>query len=395
MGNHVVQLRANRVGCGTVEIDSAVVLVNALPDSTLIVSSENICEGAPNAFVRISPSQSRVKYQLFKSNVAIGSPVVGNGGVINIRFPSTMLSSGYNTISAKAYLEGCSVVNLRDTTNIIVYARPSVDFQLFGDTLCENDDSAEVTINNTSPSVRYRIKTTKIDTLVSGVRNVLKVKIPVAKLAVGNNEVSISAIVAGGYCPDIILTQTTSVMVHSIPVFDFNVIGDTVEMEDKSAEIRISNVEAGTYFNIFGSEIVDTTWTTTTTGSYLVKISLEKDIEPGRHEINIRGSMVGCTTKYLSKVAYITVNSSILSIKENKTTPNSTYVWPNPFISEINLVGFKMETTIKLLNNQGISIYETVLTSDKQNIIYPNVKPGLYFLEYERAGEKGVIKLFK
>lgn len=116
-----------------------VAVYNDVIQTNLAVSGATICQGATNATIQVTASESGAQYQAFFNNNPISGFVAG-GGNINIPINTTGFSVGANNVSIQVSKPGCGTLNLSNQAVVQVSAAPSANVSVNGSlNLCPGD----------------------------------------------------------------------------------------------------------------------------------------------------------------------------------------------------------------------------------------------------------------
>ena len=116
-------LATNATSCSAELTDTSVVTVNSLPDTTLLLSDDLICNGSTGSVI-LSNSVLGVSYQLRNNSddSLVGTALVGTGGNISFNV-SPLTTTTYNILATNA--TSCSA-ELTDTTTVTVKPTPAI-----------------------------------------------------------------------------------------------------------------------------------------------------------------------------------------------------------------------------------------------------------------------------
>ncbi|MBC7388328.1 MAG: gliding motility-associated C-terminal domain-containing protein, partial [Opitutaceae bacterium] len=301
--------------------------INSKASDSLLVSAllSPICIGTDGA-VRITGIQPKVSYQAYIGSDSVSQTITGPGPDIILPVPATKLLPGMNSISVKAYIDGCTVSDLKDTAGIKVNPNPKVDLAISVDpsTICEGGESI-LTISTTEEGVSYQavVGTKPYSSAVLSTGG--EVKLTVFGLPQGVNIVGVEAFVQG--CLKRNLDSTVSITVNKGPKLDYSVTGSTVCIGD-SGKLTISGSEAGVLYQafektsngIFSRKV-------TGTGNAIV-ITLNPSTNPS-DTIIVKAEITGCGIVRLE-------NSGILITNDKNASKNLSTVGSTICINDVN-----------------------------------------------------------
>ena len=144
---------------GIVSGSGAVVTVNQSPLINLPVgaSPSPLCSGGV-ADVTVNNSQAGVSYQLRNSvgNTLIGSPVVGNGGTINLSTGALLSTQTFNVLATAT---GCTPIQLTNTVTVNVTGaiNPSLNVTALANPICEGSATV-IQVSNSENGVLYQLR---------------------------------------------------------------------------------------------------------------------------------------------------------------------------------------------------------------------------------------------
>ena len=108
-----------------------VAVYNNVIQTNLAVSGATICQGATNATIQVTASESGAQYQAFFNNNPISGLVAG-GGNINIPINTTGFLVGSNNVIIQVSKPGCGSLNLSNQAVVQVSAAPNANVTVNG-----------------------------------------------------------------------------------------------------------------------------------------------------------------------------------------------------------------------------------------------------------------------
>ena len=402
-GKHIIGLRSAATVCpaNILPSDTTLIVINALPKSDLIVSGDTICDNSVAANITIHNSEAGVSYQLFVGPVFIGQPITSQGGDLTIAIPRSFLQFR-NRIRVVAGIPGCSSVTLIHEADVVVNVLPVYSISVQGDTICSGSD-AHVIVKRPGSGVSFNFKIgNEIDTNILANGNNIDLLILSDKLVAGNNTVHISAAVnlpkgCGGV---LILRITANVRVNMSPLFDFDLVGDTVTLDDEFAIISILPAIPGQLYQAYeGATLIGSGMAGNST-KFEIRLPVgvgSGKLEPGRHSIIVNAAVLGCRVINLQKTTTVLVKPSIIASIDGNAFIKRFNVWPNPIGSEIHIQtnNYNGPMHVSIMNSYGLRIYEQEFSYSEEFILNPVLISGIYFLELNQEGIKERIKLVK
>ena len=111
------------------------------------------CAGGAGLVVGVDGSQVGVNYQLFKSGIAVGSPVAGTGAPLNF---GLMTAAGVYTVVGTNSASGCSA-NMTGSVTITVSPLPAVFSISGGGSYCAGGSGATIILSGSVTGVSYQL----------------------------------------------------------------------------------------------------------------------------------------------------------------------------------------------------------------------------------------------
>jgi hypothetical protein len=158
-GSYVVTASNSTTGCVNNMSGSQVVVINTLPVAYTVIGGGSYCSGTGGIHVGLAGSDAGISYQAYSSFAAVGSPVIGTGGTLDL---GAELAAGAYTVIGTNLSTTCSN-NMLGSTNVIVNpsVTPAVSINSSGGAvLCSGASNAftGVTVNGgTAPSYQWTV----------------------------------------------------------------------------------------------------------------------------------------------------------------------------------------------------------------------------------------------
>ncbi|MBX2944868.1 MAG: T9SS type A sorting domain-containing protein [Cyclobacteriaceae bacterium] len=112
--SYAFQVTANPASYGNNRF--AIRFTGAEVRSDFVVEADaEICQGS-EVQIAIDNSQPNVMYRVFKGSVGVSPEVTGNGEIITINLPSSVLSAGTSNLEVRGYIPGCSIKKIVPVT---------------------------------------------------------------------------------------------------------------------------------------------------------------------------------------------------------------------------------------------------------------------------------------
>lgn len=357
-GPNKINFIASVAGCGSKALkDSALVVVNELPDLNLKVKGDTICRNSPSATVTVYQTKKGERYQVFLNSAALGKDTLSNGGTFVISVPSATLPLGLSKVTIRSTIDGCGVVQLKDSASILVNPIPDGGLSVSDDTVCVNSLTASINITGTKATEIYTayLNGTPLDTVTS-VGTQVTLTLPVSKLVIGLNKVSVTASIKG--CTTVNLLDSAKVVVNELPSDTLKVIGDTVCAGADFVDVTVKGTRKGeTYQAHEGNQALGTS-VLSNGGDVILKVPVLGTLEKGLHKIWVSASIRGCSVVNLKDSADVLINDApqpTLDVIGDTVCSNST-------TASVRIIGTKVgEAYTALLNLVPVS--DTVLSA--------------------------------
>ena len=393
-----ITIYTNVVGCGETALSNkAWVIINKLPEDSMSVVGDTICENATEALVKIRNTEKNVVYTAWLNGVKISDPVLSAGGDVFLHLPIGKLSLDLNKIGFLASIHGCADVPLKDSAQVIVNKKPTTSLNLEGATVCSNADTAIVKILGTDKGVVYQALLNKapLGQPVVGTGQDIVLKLPVAGLSLDTNSIAISVEIKG--CSNDTLDKAASVIVHKLPSDTLSTQGSTVCKNAANATVTVFHSEKLVGYQAFVNNDSVGPVTMGTGGTIQLTVSVSK-LAYGENKVVVRTSLEQCNVVTLKDTALVIVNgipnadstlvdgSSVCSGQDgfavlNKTQPGILYtLYVNGQVTTHTIVGTGKSDTLNVpasLLYSGanpisfaadIAACSEVMLSDKDNI---------------------------
>lgn len=402
IGKNKLAIQAIVIGCPIVSlVDSAMVLVNQPPRTDQRIVSKPYCPGSSEASIIIYGTRPGENYEPNLNGIAIGASVKSVSDSVPLNISVSELLNVPNEIYFFVSVPGCALVQLENKGYIM--REPFVDYfySVVGDTICSSNSFAELLFRNTSPIVDHQIYINQIAVLESfkGESNNFIKKIPASLLTVGANEIKVQALVTTG-CATYSINTTASVLVHPSIKFDEPIlIGDTVTLPTGFATIMVVNPIPGVFYSAFkGISPIGSPTLSASQNPISIKIPVgtPNGLAVGTHEITVSFTTFGCGEQTIDLKTIVVVKPEVVTSIEEKLRTTNFAVYPNPFSSEIT-INSKLIGQLKLQITDAVGniVYQESISDAQDLKLSPDLKSGLYFLQMESEGVRGIVKLIK
>jgi hypothetical protein len=139
--------------CTSSMTGSATVSINALPSVYTVVGGGNYCPGGTGANIGLTGSGSGINYQLYMGASAMGSPVAGSGGSLDM---GTYTTVGNYSVVATNVVTGC-VSNMSGSVNIGTYTLPTAYTVTGGGSYCSGGGGVSVGLSGSQSGKSYKL----------------------------------------------------------------------------------------------------------------------------------------------------------------------------------------------------------------------------------------------
>lgn len=151
---YTVQATNAATGCTATMSGSAVVGINALPNSSYIVGGGGtVCVGGTGLPITLSNSELGVSYQLFNTGVATGLALIGTGSGLNFGLQTSV---GIYTVVATNTTTGCSSTMVTSTS--ITSTTPPLAFAVTGGgSYCSGGTGVAIGLAGSATGINYQL----------------------------------------------------------------------------------------------------------------------------------------------------------------------------------------------------------------------------------------------
>ncbi len=153
-GRYTVVATNTSTSCTNNMIDTATVVIDALPTLFVVGGGGNYCAGGPGVDVNLDGSENGVNYQLYLDGTSIGAPIAGTGVMISFGIRTT---PGNYSIKATSTITGCTVW-MSGSVAVNLNPLPSVYNMTGGGTYCSNGVGVYVGLSYATTGINYQLK---------------------------------------------------------------------------------------------------------------------------------------------------------------------------------------------------------------------------------------------
>lgn len=366
-GIHSLSIGVSVPGCTSDTLTARPQLtINESPKSDLTVSAVTspICVNIDGG-VRIFGIQPNVTYQAFiVSSVSV--PLSGPGPTLDLTIPAANLAIGWNKISIKATIAGCTAIDLADTASIKVNPNPNLDLAIKVEpaTICAGAES-KLTVYTSEAGVKYQAvllpSSTPISDAVTSIAGE-DIELILKGIPIGSNAVAVKAM-AGG-CIDKNLDSTVTVVVNKGATIDYGVTGKTV-CKGEAGSVTILGSEIGVIYEAFlkANNTSVSSGIPGTGGEITIPVAVSTN--PG-DTIIIKAQVAGCGILNLSNYGIVITNDNSTSKSLGtigsticKTEPSATATVKNA-IAGTSYEAFIGTNSITTLLGTGTNLVFTI-----------------------------------
>jgi len=152
-GNYTVIATDTGTGCINYMTGSATVAVNTAPAAYSVIGGGSYCSGGSGVNVGLLNSASGVQYQLYRSSIAVGSPVWGTSGPLNF---GPQAAAGSYTVMATNATSGCTNT-MTGGASVVINPLPGSYTLTGGGNYCAGGTGVNVGVSNSGAGVNYQL----------------------------------------------------------------------------------------------------------------------------------------------------------------------------------------------------------------------------------------------
>ncbi len=286
-------------GCTSNMSGSAVVSINALPTAYTVVGGGSYCAGGSGVAVALSGSATGVSYQLYRSSVAVGSPVAGTGTSINFGLQTI---AGTYTVVATVTFSGC-INNMTGSATVTVNSLPTAYTVTGGGSYCAGSTGLHIGLSGSAAGVNYQLfrGTSVVSALVGGTGAALDF----GTFTTAGTYTVVATVAATG-CTDNMLGSAT-ITVNSVPSA-FSVTGGGSYCAGGSGVlVGLSGSATGVNYQLY----VGTTPVGSTVAGTGSALSFGYETTAGTYTVVATDAITGCTNT-MTGSATVTVGATPL-----------------------------------------------------------------------------------
>jgi hypothetical protein len=152
-GTYTVLATSSLTGCTNAMAGSAIITINALPDTQSVTGGGGYCSGAAGVHIGLAGTVTGITYQLYNGGTAVGGFVAGTGsaidfGVYTTTGTYTVLAINSTTLCTRAMPGG---------TIVSVNPLPTVFSVIGGGNYCASASGVHVYLSGSSSGVNYQL----------------------------------------------------------------------------------------------------------------------------------------------------------------------------------------------------------------------------------------------
>jgi gliding motility-associated-like protein len=221
IGQNIITFTGAIKGCiQTALAKSTQVLVNALPNGTLSLLHDTVCNNSLFAKPVVLGTRKGEKYQAFEDGKPVGQAISSKGDSLILLLPIGSNLGQLNPniqqhkLSVSASIDGCATVFMNDSTSVIINPLPNLNAStLIGSGVCREQD-AMASITKSQTSLHYTIMVNDLAMPAQkGNGDTLTITVPQDALTKLENKISFRANIAG--CETVSSTEADSIFVFA------------------------------------------------------------------------------------------------------------------------------------------------------------------------------------
>ncbi len=140
-------------GCTVTMSGVATISTNPLPTSFNVTGGGSYCSGSTGTAVGLDFSATGITYQLYRTGVAVGTPVSGTGGAIT--FGIETLAGTYTVVGTN--VSTSCTGNMSGSAIVSINSSPNLHLVIGGGNFCAGDTGAHVGVNTTETGINYQL----------------------------------------------------------------------------------------------------------------------------------------------------------------------------------------------------------------------------------------------
>lgn len=373
VGIHNLTIKGTVPGCVVQDVDTARVVINQLPSDTTSFTADNTICANTETTIRLKNPQVGVTYtviDIFNSVSRTLAPL-NAAGVGSYK----LTEEGVHTIAIKASIQGCTVVDLKMKQTVLVN-KAIDDVNVSGvptGPICENANSATITIDNPIATVDYNIYEEIATNLIlvnkTGPLTSASPSYTITNIAVGLHSYKIKAKIGGCdtstvFSFDITVDKNVDTLNPKVDAGVRNVcLGST-----STISVKVTGTQANISYQLQRNGVnVRTPQTPNAAGDTLV-FGPFNDLVPNTvYEFSVTGTNGGCGT-----VAIASKDTVIVSDSLDRNVPKIDAGLSNVCLGTSNTIKVRISNTQKDVTyhlQQNGRIIESKLAVKKDTIL--------------------------
>ncbi len=152
-GIYTVMAQNATTGCTLLMTGTATITLNPLPTAFNVTGGGGYCAGGTGVPVDLDFSNSGISYQLYNGATAVGSPVLGTGGIVHF---GMQIVPGTYTVTATNTSTGC-VNNMNFSAVVNINPLPTVYNVTGGGAYCSGGTGTNIFTDGSDPGVNYQL----------------------------------------------------------------------------------------------------------------------------------------------------------------------------------------------------------------------------------------------
>jgi uncharacterized protein YjdB len=355
--------------CTSRMTDSAVFIINPLPDTFTVGGGGRYCIGGTGVHVTLNNSKSGINYQLYRDTVAVGTALAGANASLDFGLQTV---AGSYKVTAIDPATGCRQVML-NYAFIIINPLPIVYTVTGGGPYCASDGGSDIALSGSQVGVKYNLYYgNSINRTVNGTGSGIDFG-----LAGGVGTYTVAAVYNGTGCTSNML-GSVSINVNTNPNIYKVTGGGAYWKGDKGVHIGLSGSDVGVNYHLYK-------------GNFFTGI-----VVPGNDFPLDFGTQSGAGTYTVKAYNNATGCGATMADSAEIITNPQVYVFPNPSRGEVTI---KMDrgaySSFTITNTYGQVIMRQDISNTETDLNVRSFPAGMYYIEFHGSHGNRVQKFVK
>jgi trimeric autotransporter adhesin len=355
--------------CTSRMTDSAVFIINPLPDTFTVGGGGRYCIGGTGVHVTLNNSKSGINYQLYRDTVAVGTALAGANASLDFGLQTV---AGSYKVTAIDPATGCRQVML-NYAFIIINPLPIVYTVTGGGPYCASDGGSDIALSGSQVGVKYNLYYgNSINRTVNGTGSGIDFG-----LAGGVGTYTVAAVYNGTGCTSNML-GSVSINVNTNPNIYKVTGGGAYWKGDKGVHIGLSGSDVGVNYHLYK-------------GNFFTGI-----VVPGNDFPLDFGTQSGAGTYTVKAYNNATGCGATMADSAEIITNPQVYVFPNPSRGEVTI---KMDrgaySSFTITNTYGQVVMRQDISNTETDLNVRSFPAGMYYIEFHGSHGNRVQKFVK